>query len=68
MIEKIENDKVYFKFSRCESNRLNNVKKWASGEYKQDNFFSPNEWIVVPTNKLSSLNFRLMIISIKNNS
>lgn len=65
MIDKIENNNVYFKFSSCESNRLNNVKNWSLKEYKQENFFRSNEWITVPMDKLSSLNYRFMIVSIK---
>jgi hypothetical protein len=65
MIDKIENNNVYFKFSSCESNRLNNVKNWSLKKYKQENFFRSNEWITVPMDKLSSLNYRFMIVSIK---
>ncbi len=65
MIDKIENNNVYFKFSGFESNRLNNVKNWSLIEYKQENFFRSNEWITVPLDKLSSLNYCFMIVSIK---
>lgn len=68
LIDKIENNTVHFKFSGFESNNLENVREWAVEEYKGKDFFSPNKWIVVPRNKLSSLNYRLMIVSIEKNN
>ncbi len=64
MIDKIEKNNLYFKFSSFETNSLNSVKNWIPNDIKKEDFFRSDKWIIVPANKLSSLNYRFMIISI----